>query len=153
MATASEDLGSDDQGLVVAHQRAGWLALVVFVALGLVLEALHGFKVGGYLDVSNSTRRLLLTLSHAHGTLLGLVHIAFASTAARTADADPPSPTWRWASRCLNAATILLPGGFLLGGLFIHQGDPGIGALLVPIGGVVLLASMVLTLRGVRRPG
>ncbi|HEY8174006.1 MAG TPA: hypothetical protein VIH21_13040, partial [Dehalococcoidia bacterium] len=56
------------------HLRFGWWSLFVFATLGLTLEALHGFKVRAYLDVSNDTRRLMWTLAHAHGTLLGLVH-------------------------------------------------------------------------------
>ena len=34
---------------------------------------------------------------------------------------------------------MLLPAGFLLGGLVIHDGDPGIGVLLVPVGALLLL--------------
>ena len=68
-----------DQRLVRRHLRFGWWSLATFGLLGLVLETLHGFKVGAYLDVSNETRRLMWTLAHAHGTLLGLVHLGFAS--------------------------------------------------------------------------
>ncbi len=39
------------------HLRFGWWSLLVFLLLGLVLETLHGFKIGWYLDVSNSIRR------------------------------------------------------------------------------------------------
>ena len=28
------------------HLRVGWWSLVVFVAMGLVLEAMHGLKIG-----------------------------------------------------------------------------------------------------------
>ena len=60
------------------HLRFGWWSLLGFLILGLALELLRGFKVGLYLDVPNETRRLMWTLAHAHGALLGLVHIAFA---------------------------------------------------------------------------
>ncbi len=60
------------------HLLIGWLGLLVFLTLGVVLEALHGFKAGFYLDAHNSARRLMWTLCHAHGTLFSLVHIAFA---------------------------------------------------------------------------
>ncbi len=69
-----------DRHTIRLHLRFGWAALLAFLALGLVLEALHGFKVGWYLDVASSTRRLLFTLAHAHGTLLALVNIAYALT-------------------------------------------------------------------------
>ena len=63
------------------HLRFGWWLLLVSLSLGLVLEALHGFKLGWYLDVTNETRQLMLTLAHAHGTLLALVNIAAGLTA------------------------------------------------------------------------
>ena len=49
----------------------------------------------------------------------------------------------RFASRCLVAASILLPAGFFLGGFGIHGGDPGLGVLLVPVGAVLLFAAVV----------
>ena len=60
----------------VRNLRFGWWSLLVFLSLGGVLETLHGFKVGWYVDVGNETRRLMFTLAHAHGTLLALVNIA-----------------------------------------------------------------------------
>ncbi len=60
------------------HLAFGWWCLLVFIGLGAVLEGLHTFKLGFYLDSSNAMRRLMWTLAHAHGTLFGLVHIAFA---------------------------------------------------------------------------
>jgi hypothetical protein len=61
--------------------RSGLWALFVFTALGLFLEALHGFKVGFYLDVDRETRRLLWRLCHAHGALLGLLNVVYALVA------------------------------------------------------------------------
>lgn len=124
------------------HLTFGWWSLLVFLTLGIALESLHGLKVGWYLSVANESRRLMLTLAHAHGTLLALVHLAFAATACGGDDA------WRrWASPCLVAASLLLPGGFLLGGLFVYGGDPGLGVLLVPVGAALLLAAVALTAR------
>ena len=56
------------------HLRLGWLLLVVFTVAGLILEALHGFKVAWYLDVGNETRHTMLRLGHAHGTFLCFRH-------------------------------------------------------------------------------
>ena len=123
--------------------RVGWWTLLVFLTLGLALEALHGFKVGAYLKVSNETRRLMWTLAHAHGTLLGLVNLAFAATL-RLLPAWPESRRFL-ASTALLAATILMPAGFFLGGAFIYAGDPGLGILLVPPGGVFLFTAVLLT--------
>ena len=125
------------------HLSFGWMSLLVFLSLGLVLEALHGFKVGWYLDVGHETRRLMWTLGHAHGTLLSLVNLGLAFTI-RALPGWAPGPR-RLASRALIAATVLMPGGFLLGGLYIYGGDPGVGILLVPVGALLLLTSVLLT--------
>ena len=131
------------------HFRFGWWALLVFLSLGAVLEAFHGFKIGYYLDVDNDARRLAFRLAHAHGTLISLLHLAFALTLeSRFA---PPLASARRASMFFVAATFLLPGGFLLGGLFLHGGDPGVGVFLVPLGALALFAAVFLVARGVSR--
>ena len=127
------------------HLRVGWWSLLLFATLGLVLESLQGFKVRAYLDVSNDTRRLMWTLAHAHGTLLAIVHIIFALTW-RSAPASLPNP--RLISTSLIAASVLLPGGFFLGGVTFYSGDPGVGVLLVPVGGVLLLFALFSIARG-----
>ena len=131
------------------HLVFGWWALLFFLSLGLVLEALHGFKVGLYLDVGQSTRRLMWTLAHAHGTLLALVNLAFAFTVERVAWT---AALLRLASRCLLLAAILLPLGFLLGGVDFHGGDPGYGVALVALGGLILLVGVLATVRAVTFP-
>ena len=128
------------------HLRIGWWSLLIFLTLGVVLETLHGFKIGWYLNVSNQTRRLMWTLAHAHGTLLGVIHVAFAATVGLLAGWS--SRARSLASICLMAAGVLLPGGFFLGGIFIHAGDPGLGILLVPLGAVALFVAVLLTARG-----
>ena len=134
--------------IVRRHLRCGWLALLVFLTLGLVLEALHGFKVQAYLNLMNETRRLMWTLAHAHGTLLGLAHLGFAFTA-QCAPAWPSRPR-AVASYALLAAGVLMPGGFFLGGVWIYAGDPGLGILLVPVGGILLFAAVLLTFLGLK---
>lgn len=128
------------------HLRFGWWTLLVFLTLGLGLETLHGFKVGAYLNVSNETRRLMWTLAHAHGTLLALVSLGFGFMVRL-------SPDWSSrqravASACLRGSTLLMPAGFFLGGLFIYSGDPGLGILLVPVGGVMLFVGVLLSALG-----
>jgi GNAT superfamily N-acetyltransferase len=137
------------EALARKHVRFGWWALLVFLSLGLLLEAFHGFKVGYYLDVENDARRLAFRLGHAHGTLLSLVHIAFGLTlASRFAPSERSAAR---ASPLLVAATLLLPGGFLLGGLFLQGGDPGVGVLLVPVGAFVLFLAVLTIARGLPR--
>lgn len=127
---------------VLRHLRFGWWLLLVFLVLGIVLEAMHGLKIRWYLDVSHETRRLVWTLGHAHGVLLGLVNIALAVTWAIFP--EPASSRRSVASTCMLIAGTLLPGGFLLGGFFLHGGDPGIGIWLVPIGALSLCVGVFL---------
>jgi len=117
------------------HLRFGWWSLLAYLTLGIFLEILHGFKLGWYLDVGNETRRLMFTLAHAHGTLLALVNLA----AGLTVRAVPEFELARSASLSLLGSAVLLPGGFFLGGVAIHEGDPGLGILLVPVGALLLL--------------
>jgi hypothetical protein len=133
--------------LAARHWRWGWWSLLGFLCLGLVLEMLHGFKDPGYVSPSQSTRRLMWTLAHAHGTLLALVQLGFAaflgSAAGREADAGPRTIRRQgWASALLLASQGLLPTGFLLGGWFFRGGDPGIGVFLVPVGAVCLAVAV-----------
>jgi hypothetical protein len=133
------------------HLRFGWWSLLFFLTLGFVLETLHGFKIGWYLDVSNETRRLMWTLAHAHGALLSLIHIVFGLTLRGLG--DNASDGRSLASVCLIGASILLPGGFLLGGIVIYSGDPGIGIFLVPVGALLLFVAVFLTARAAARIG
>jgi uncharacterized membrane protein len=123
-----------------AHRnlRFGWWSLLVFLSLGGVLETLHGFKIGWYVDVGNETRRLMFTLAHAHGTLLALINIA-AGLTVRKMDRFELRPSVSFA---LIWAAILLPAGFFLGGIVIYDGDPGLGVWLVPVGAILLFYSI-----------
>jgi hypothetical protein len=118
--------------------RAGLWALCGFTALGLVLEALHGFKLGFYLDVQHETRRLLWRLAHAHGGLLGVLNVGYALVARAF-----PSLSDERAGRALLSALVLMPSGFLLGGVFARGGDPGIGVGLAVAGGVALFFALL----------
>jgi hypothetical protein len=143
------DQESQITALARSHLRFGWWLLLFFISLGVTLEALHGFKVGWYLDVSNTTRRHLWTLAHAHGTLLSMLNLVFAATL-------PLIPAWptrarRLASCLLFGATVLLPVGFFLGGSFFHSGDPGLGIVLVPVGAAFLVVAVLLTALSTRR--
>jgi hypothetical protein len=133
-------MDSTTDAVILRHTRFGWLALLVFLVLGVFLEAMHGFKVGWYLDAGEETRRLLLTLAHAHGVLLALVNLAFAATLAHHARLDARAV--RIASPCLLGAGILLPAGFLLGGLVTYGGDPGLGVFLIPPAAAMLFAGV-----------
>ncbi len=124
------------------HLRFGFWGLAVFLTLGATLEALHGFKAGFYLDVSNETRRLMWTLAHAHGALLALINVV-AGVAMRSLPELVSGRHVRVASPLLIAAAALLPAGFFLGGVAFYSGDPGIGIALVPPGAACLLLAVV----------
>jgi hypothetical protein len=148
-AHVSRQAEDGDPRLVRRHLLVGWWCVLLFLVLGLGLETLHGLKVGWYVNVSSSMRRLMWTLAHAHGTLLGLLNLAFAWTlhvgaVGRRAQAA--------ASASLIGASVLLPGGFFLGGVVIYGGDPGFGVYVTPIGAVLLVVALGLTLRHLRYP-
>jgi hypothetical protein len=130
------------------HLAFGWWSLLVFAMLGLTLEALHGFKVRAYLDASSDTRRLMWTLAHAHGIGLALVHIVF-GLMMRVAPETSAGNT-QTISTALVAASVLLPGGFFLGGIGFYAGDPGIGIVLVPVGAAALLYAVFSIARGTK---
>lgn len=117
--------------------RVGLYALALFAAAGLILESLHGFKIGAYLDVGNETRRLLWRLAHAHGALLGLTNVVYALTARAFPQLDDTL-----CARALLAALILMPLGFFLGGVFAHAGDPGASVGLAAAGGVAMVLAL-----------
>jgi hypothetical protein len=109
-----------------------------------VLELLHAIKSPAYVDAGRETARLLLRLAHAHGTLLSILNIVYALTVRVHRGAARPL-----ASASLLASLVLLPGGFLLGGIWAHGGDPGLGVLLVPAGAVALFVAALATSRHV----
>ena len=125
------------------HLRWGWWALLGYLTVGMALETMQGFKLGWYLNTDNETRRLMFTLGHAHGVLLGILNLGFAFTQKVFGKQGASTP--RLASQTLIAATILLPLGFLLGGIKVYGGDPGWGILLVPIGAVLLFIAVLST--------
>lgn len=139
--------------LTTLHLAVGWWSLLLFLTVGFVLEALHGFKVLAYLDPGNEMRRFLWRLGHAHGSLLSLVHIAFALTVRALFDSPSGKDLARLtvASRCLTLALVLLPGGFVAGGTILVRGEPNPAVLLVPLGALVLFAGVALTAWAIAR--
>ncbi len=136
----------DGERLVTRHLRAGFWGLFVFVVLGAGLETLHATKAPMFVDAGQETTRLLLHLAHAHGTLVSLINLVYAlALRAR------PALATRATSACLLAALLLLPLGFLAGGVFAHGGDPGLGIVLVPPGALTLAIGLALGAANVSR--
>jgi hypothetical protein len=131
--------------LEIRHLAFGWWTVFSFVLLGLFLEGLHAFKADYLVNVENETRRSMWTLAHAHGALLGLMNVGMSYAVGRLRDWLPRSRML--ASGCLLAGTVMIPGGFFLGGLRVYSGDPGPGIFLVPPGGLLLLYAVFLLAR------
>ena len=86
------------------------------------------------------------TLAHAHGTLLGLIHIAYGVTLRASVrpdaggDADHARPDRREHSASGRVLPRRRTGS--------TPEDPGIGVALVPVGAVLLLIALFLIARG-----
>ncbi len=140
-STLGKSAPSTASALGILNVRFGLWALLAYLSLGLALEGMHGFKIPWYLEYE--TRRLMWTLAHAHGVLVSVLAIGFGALLR-----GAPEPAARWqraASACLIGAAVLLPGGFLLGGIYVYDGDPGAAVVLSPIGGALLFAAVLLT--------
>lgn len=134
--------------LASRHVRFGWSLIFVYVLLGLVLESLHGFKVALYLDVANEARRLVWTLAHTHGTLIGVLNLLFAYGVDRLSLSES---MFKVASLAFVGAGVLMPLGFFLGGIVVYGGDPGLPILLAPVGGAILVVAVGLSAFGALR--
>lgn len=118
--------------------RWGLWLLLVSAPLGLTLEALHAMKVQVYLG--SPMRREMWTLAHAHGNLLGILCLVMAGVGERCCpDVALRAPMLR----ALRVGALLMPLGFFLGGVLNHEGDPSLGALLVPVGALFLLYALL----------
>src|SRR5688572_23892595 len=95
----------------------GWLSLALWMTFGLLLEGLLGYKIPAYL--SDSQRRELFQLAHAHGTLLNVVLIVAALCVKSFALEIP-----RLAQLALRTGAVLMPLGFLFAGVWHPEGDP-----------------------------
>ena len=131
----------DARSLATRHHRFGWWALAVFMSAGLILESLQGFRVPWLVDVDVETRRTMFRLAHAHGAVLGLVNLALASSLRSGALHGLATPSRT--STMVIVGSMALPAGFLLGGVWFYDGDPGLGILLVPVAALLLIAALL----------
>jgi hypothetical protein len=138
----NEDESAARQRLARRNHLLGWCSLLLFLSLGIFLEALHGFKTGFYLDLNQKVRREMWTLAHAHGTLLSLVNIVFAAGVTQFGRWTPAR--LRLVSLFLIYSALLIPLGFFLGGIGPGESDPSLGILLVPFGAVLLVIAVAL---------
>ncbi|HMV51069.1 MAG TPA: hypothetical protein PLD20_04715 [Blastocatellia bacterium] len=109
----------------------GWIGLACWMAVGLLLEGLLGYKAPGYLN--DPQRRELFRLAHTHGTLLSAVLVLAALTARQFGAMPQP------AQLALRIGSVLMPMGFLLAGTRHPEGDPGLAIWLVPPGALLII--------------
>jgi hypothetical protein len=130
-------VGPEDSNLTL-----GWVMLAFFLAMGMVLESFHLVKLPAYLQTH--LRRELWTLAHAHGALFGVINILFGLSAKRVFPQHLHHHQRRGrAASLLRIGSLLVPLGFLFGGIGNAEGDPSLAILLVPIGGVMALIGIV----------
>ena len=126
----------------LAARKHGFGLLFASACLGFLLELAHALKLSVYLDVP--LRRELLVWAHAHGVGLSLVLLAYAACGA----VDGASAA---VERTLAIGCLLIPTGFALGSLNLHESDPGIGIVLVPVGALCVLRALFSVLRAALR--
>ena len=128
--------------------RVGYLLLAVTIPFGVVLEALHGFKVEAFM--ASEMRRELFRLAHAHGAFLGILCLVYGALSERRRPPDGAKPEalaaheneQGSASFWLATGAVLMPVGFFLGGILNSEGDPSLGIVLVPVGAACLVVAL-----------
>jgi hypothetical protein len=116
----------------------GWVSIAIWMSFGLLLEGLLGYKIPAFLE--DGQRRELFRLAHTHGALLSIVLIA-AALCMRLFEIHPPPI----AIAALRLGAVLMPLGFLLGGIWHPEGDPGVGIWLVPPGALMVIFAAIAT--------
>jgi uncharacterized membrane protein YgdD (TMEM256/DUF423 family) len=131
-----KDEGQSGERQKFSLATQGWFSLAVFMAFGLVFEGLIGYRSPAYLN--DSMRRELFRLAHAHGTILSLV-LLIADLYLNSREIEIPRP----AMLSLRIGALLMPLGFLLGGVWHTETDPNFLVIFSPIGGVMLIFGII----------
>ena len=113
-----------------------WLSIALWMSFGLLLEAWIGYRVPAYL--SDDLRREIFRLAHTHGALLNIVLLLAALCLDRGLVSAAKPALWS-----LRLGAILMPLGFLLGGIWHTEGEPGLGVWLAPLGGILVIFGVV----------
>jgi hypothetical protein len=120
----------------ISTLKQAWISIAVWMTLGLLLEGLLAFRSPAYLQ--DEVRREMFRLAHLHGGVLNLLLLA-AAFYIRIYSPTMPSI----ALLALRSGAVLMPVGFLLGGIWHYDSDPGPGVFLAPIGGLMLIFGIV----------
>ena len=130
----AETISEKNSNIDIARQA--WWGLAFWLAFGLLMEGLIGFRSPVYLQ--DPVRRELFRLAHAHGTILSLL-LLIANLYIQKGLAEPPN----LAVLSLRLGMLLMPVGFLLGGIWHYESDPGVGVFLAPVGGLMIIFGVV----------
>ena len=116
--------------------RQGWISLAIWMSAGLLFEGLIGFRAPAYLQ--DATRRELFRLAHAHGTVLNILLLVAALYLSKNLVAPPSAAIW-----CLRIGVVLMPLGFLLGGVWHYESDPNPLIVAAPLGGLLVIFAVI----------
>jgi hypothetical protein len=116
-------------------RRYGFGLLFGSACLGFALELAHALKLSPYLDVP--LRRELLTWAHAHGVGLALVLLAYGASGIAAAN------NVKW----LAIGALAVVSGFALASVDLHESDPGVAIVLVPLGALLVLRALFVAAR------
>jgi hypothetical protein len=116
--------------------RQSFIGIAAWMTFGLLLEGFIGFRVSGYMSVP--IRREMLTLAHTHGALLSLLLLLSTLTISKGL-VYPNKLAILW----LRIGTVLMPFGFLLGGIQPNKDEPNMFVFLAPIGGILVIFGVV----------
>lgn len=109
-----------------------WFGLLFWMSMGLLFEGLIGFRAPVYLQ--DTVRCELFRLAHAHGTVLSILLLVVNLYLAKGLIAPP-----RVAVRALQVGVLIMPLGFLLGGVRHYESDPNFLIFLSPLGGLLII--------------
>jgi hypothetical protein len=116
--------------------KQGFISLACWMTFGFLLEGLIGYKIPTYLN--DNLRRELFQLAHTHGTLFSVVLIVVAICL--KLNLLKPNNQYQIA---LRVGSVVMPVGFLLGGIWHYESDPGFLIWLSPIGAVIIIFGIV----------
>jgi len=102
------------------------------MTFGLLIEGLIGFRSPAYLQ--DPLRRELFQLAHAHGTVFSILLLVAGLYRQKGMIAPPTLAVFS-----LRLGTVLMPLGFLFGGIWHYGNDPGPGVFLAPLGGLMII--------------
>lgn len=127
---------NDRAGKLFGLSRQGWIGVAIWMSFGLLIEGLIGFRSPAYLQ--DAVRRELFRLAHTHGTVLSIL-LLVAYLHLTNGSVEPPGPAI-WS---LRIGTIVMPAGFLLGGIWHYESDPGLLIFLAPLGGLLVIFGVI----------